>query len=90
MKLIVYGTDLCPDCLRTHDVLREAGIEYEYRDFSAGMAPLMEFLVIRDDPAHNALFDPVRERGGVGIPCFLIPDVEVTLDINRVLELAAL
>jgi len=90
MKLIVYGTDLCPDCVEAHRLLKEADIPYEYRDFSTGMLPLKEFLVIRDDPEHAALFDPVRAKGGVGIPCFVIEGVEVTLDVQRVLELARL
>lgn len=90
MKLIVYGTDLCPDCVEARCLLNEAGIPFEYRDFSASIHALMEFLVIRDDPEHAALFDPVRARGGIGIPCFVIEGVEVTLDVQRVLELARL
>lgn len=90
MKLLVYGTDLCPDCVAAQEKLREASIEYEYRDFNADLRALMEFLAIRDDAGHNALFAPVREKGGIGIPCFLIPDVEVTLDIDRIIELAGL
>lgn len=90
MKLLVYGTDLCPDCVEAQRLLRDADIEFEYRDLSADLKALMEFLVIRDDPEHDALFTPVRERGGIGIPCFLIPDVEVTLDVERVLSLSKL
>ena len=90
MKLIVYGSDLCPDCVEAHRLLNEANITYEYRDFNADLRALKEFLALRDDPEHSALFDPVRANGGIGIPCFLIPDVEITLDIQRVLELAKL
>lgn len=90
MKLIVYGSDLCPDCVEAHRLLDEANIPYEYRDFNADLHALKEFLALRDDPEHGALFDPVRTNGGIGIPCFLIPDVEITLDIQRVLELAKL
>lgn len=90
MKLLVYGTDQCPDCVQAQQMLQQAGIEFEYRNFAADLKALMEFLIIRDDPEHDTLFGPVRERGGIGIPCFLIPDVEVTLDVQRVLELAKL
>ena len=90
MKLIVYGSELCPDCVEAHRLLGEAGIAYEYRNISTDLMALAQFLALRDDPEHSALFTPVRERGGIGIPCFLIPDVEVTLDIQRILALAAL
>ena len=90
MKVILYGTDLCPDCVEAQQRLHDAGIEYDYRSFATDLHALMEFLAIRDDIEHDALFTPVRERGGIGIPCFLIPDVEVTLDIERVISLAKL
>lgn len=82
MKLIMYGTDLCPECAAAHAVLREAGIEYEYRDFSTGILPLREFLTLRDDPKYAEIFDPVREKGGIGIPCFLHPDGSITLSVK--------
>ena len=68
MKVILYGTDLCPDCVEAQQRLHDAGIEYDYRSFATDLHALMEFLAIRDDIEHDALFTPVRERGGIGIP----------------------
>ena len=73
----IYGSMLCPDCVKCREDLDQAGIAYEYLDFADALINLKEFLSIREG---NPLFDEVREAGGIGIPCILRPDGSITLD----------
>ena len=75
--LKIYGSMLCPDCVECRADLDKAGVAYEYLDFSENLKALKEFLAIRDA---NPLFAPVRERGGIGIPCLVKENGEITLD----------
>ena len=73
----IYGSMLCKDCVQCREDLDRAGVSYEYLDFSQDLRNLKEFLAIRDG---NAMFDPVREAGGIGIPCIVRVDGSITLD----------
>ena len=75
--MIVYGSMLCPDCVQCRKELDEAGVAYEYLDFSENLRNLKEFLAIRDV---NPLFDSLRQDGKIGIPCIVREDGSVTLD----------
>ena len=79
----LYGMYICPDCVEAKERLLYAGVEFEFLDFADSTANLKEFLKIRDE---NALFDAVREQGGIGIPCFVLPSGKVTLQIEEVLS----
>lgn len=72
----VYGSMLCPDCVQCRAELDKAGVAYEYLDFSDDLKNLKEFLKLREE---NPVFVPVKEQGGIGIPCILRPDGTVTL-----------
>lgn len=74
--LKIYGSLLCPDCVRCKEELTSAGVEFEYFDFSDSILNLKDFLMIRDT---HAVFDSVRQAGGIGIPCILTQSGEVTL-----------
>lgn len=74
--LKIYGSMLCPDCVQCREDLDRAGVEYEYLDFADSLKNLKEFLTLRDG---NPQFDPVRQAGGIGIPCILRQDDTVTL-----------
>ena len=80
--LKIYGSMLCPDCVECRADLDKAGVAYEYLDFSENLKALKEFLAIRDA---NPLFAPVRERGGIGIPCLVKENGEITLDWDEVM-----
>lgn len=69
----VYGSDLCPDCI----AWKARGIEAEYIEITSGMPQLKEFLRLRDT---SPVFAPVKEKGAVGIPCFVFEDGYITLD----------
>ena len=73
----IYGSMLCKDCVQCREDLDQAGVCYEYLDFSQDLRNLKEFLAIREG---NPLFDEVRAAGGIGIPCILREDGTVTLD----------
>lgn len=75
--LKIYGSMLCPDCVRCRQDLDRAGIPYEYLDFADSLWNLKCFLDIREkDPQ----FLPIRETGKIGIPCIVKEDGTVTLD----------
>ena len=64
MNITVYGTRQCPDTCSCLDALAAAQIPVEFRDI-AQLENLKEFLSIRDN---DPIYDPVKARGGVGIP----------------------
>ena len=66
--LKIYGSMLCPDCVRCRQDLDRAGVRYEYLDFSASLRNLKAFLKLREE---NPVFDGVREAGAIGIPCIV-------------------
>lgn len=76
----IYGTMICPDCEALKKRLMSECIPFEFCDFSAATQNLKDFLKIRDNHANDSLFDPVREAGGVGIPCIVLEDGTITLD----------
>lgn len=82
--LKIYGSMLCPDCVKCRDALDKAGVEYEFRDFSESLKNLKEFLKLRDD---NPLFDGVRQEGKIGIPCILREDGSITLCWEKCLDM---
>ena len=78
--LKIYGSLLCPDCVQCKNDLAAAGIEFVYLDFSDDLRNLKAFLAIRDT---NPLFEEVKQRGGIGIPCIVEEDGTVTLDWEK-------
>ena len=79
----IYGTVLCGDCRDCKNDLDEAGIDYNFLDITQELQNLKEFLKIRDT---NPLFQEVKENGGIGIPCIIKDDGEVTLDWKELLN----
>lgn len=76
MMLIIYGNDLCPDCINCKADLDQAGVSYEYRHIGENLLYLKEFLAIRD---REAVFGPVKEAGKIGIPCIAEESGDVIL-----------
>ena len=75
--LKVYGMKICPDTVECCEALTRAGVEYEFLDFAEKTANLKAFLKLRDS---SPLFDPVRQEGGIGIPCIQREDGSITFD----------
>lgn len=74
--LKIYGSMMCPDCVKCREDLDRAGVAYEYLDFGDSLLHLKEFLKLRELP----LFDEIKAAGGIGIPCMVEEDGTVTLD----------
>ena len=74
--LKIYGSMLCPDCVQCRADLDNAGVEYEYLDFSDSLKSLKEFLAIRDS---SELFTEAREKGSIGIPCIVEENGHISL-----------
>ena len=74
--LKIYGSMLCPDCVQCREDLDQAGVGYEYLDFSESLKNLKEFLVLRDN---IAVFEDVRKDGRIGIPCLVDEEGNVSL-----------
>jgi len=75
--LKIYGSMLCKDCVQCRSDLDKAGVAYEYLDFADSLPALKEFLAIRDS---SPLFDDVKRKGGIGIPCIIDDDGKITLN----------
>ena len=66
----IYVMENCPDCMEAK-LLYKDNPEYELIDIGQQARHLKEFLALRD--GHPA-FAKVRERGNIGIPCFMKED----------------
>lgn len=71
----IYGMPACPDCAYLDDQIA-GDPRFEKIDIGLKTADLKAFLKLRDT---EAVFDSVRENGGIGIPCFVLEDGTVTL-----------
>lgn len=74
--LKIYGSMLCPDCVKCREDLDAAKVEYEYFDFADDLGNLKSFLALRE----NAIFDDIRKEGKIGIPCIQRDDGSIMLD----------
>lgn len=84
MKLIMYGSEICPDCVEANGILADmTHIQFDYRNISEDISILKEFLAYRD---HERIFHPVIEDGKVGIPLFILEDGTKTFDISDVID----
>ena len=72
----IYGTMLCKDCVACLEAMDREKIDYSFLDITADLAHLKAFLAIRDG---NALFDEVRRRESIGIPCVVEENGTVSL-----------
>ena len=75
----VYVMESCPDCVEVKQrYSNEPG--FELVDIGKQARDLKEFLVLRD--THPA-FVKVRERGNIGIPCFIKEDGSVFISLKH-------
>ena len=80
--LKIYGSMLCKDCVQCREDLDKAGVDYVFLEFNDELKNLKEFLSLRDS---LAIFNVVKENGGIGIPCIVDDDGNVRLDWERYL-----
>lgn len=75
----VYVMESCPDCVEVKARYKDDP-GYELVDIGQQARSLKEFLVLRDN--HPA-FAKVRERGNIGIPCFVQDDGSVIISLKH-------
>lgn len=84
MKVIMYGTEICPDCVEAKALLEtRSDIELDYRNITQSTAILKEFLSYRD---FDEVFKPIIQDGKIGIPFFILEDNTKTFDIYEFLN----
>lgn len=81
MKIIVIGSHLCPDTIYALCKLKENKVDFDFKDISSSFPSLKEYLNIRET---NPIYEEVKNKGGLGIPCFL-KDEKVTLNLDDIL-----
>lgn len=70
-KVFVFGSEQCPDCVAMKALLEEHKVRYSYIDILDSLGKLKMFLKYRDSLPE---FEPVRQKGSVGIPFILVDD----------------
>lgn len=85
MKVIMYGTNACGDCVEAEKLLKEKGIRYLYLEWTDNIGYLKRFLKLRDE---QPLFEEVKKKNAIGIPCFQFEDGTLTLDVEDVISRA--
>ena len=75
--LKIYGSALCPDCVKCKDALEKAGVPFVYLSITESLLALKQFLKLRETREE---FAPVRQRGQIGIPCILSEDGKLRFD----------
>ncbi|MDT8715364.1 glutaredoxin [Clostridium sp. 19966] len=81
--MIIYGSSLCSDTIDAIEELKQKNIAFQFRDFCEDLAALKEFMAIRDE---SHLFEEIKDEKKIGIPCFVLSDGIVTLDIKDVIK----
>lgn len=77
----IFVMESCPDCVQAKQLYGE-NPDYEIIDIGKQARNLKEFLSLRDN--HPA-FAKVRERGTIGIPCFVKDSGEVVISMKHYL-----
>ena len=81
--LKIYGSEQCPDCINCKRDLDAAAVPYLYLNISENLLFLKKFLKLRDE---NELFEPIRDKGQIGIPCIVREDGSITFDWDEFME----
>lgn len=86
MRVIMYGSDTCPDCVEAKEKLAAAiqsrAIQLDFRDMMQSTKLLKEFLTFRD---HDPMFIPVVQAGMIGIPFFITEGNFKTFEVDDLL-----
>ena len=81
--LKIYGSQLCPDCVKCKEELEAAGVPFLYLNISENLLYLKKFLKHRDE---NEQFSAIRARGQIGIPCIERDDGTITFEWDEFLK----
>lgn len=83
MNVTVIGSHLCPDTLYALKRLSEAKAEIDFKNLSASLSDLKTYLALRQD---SPAYADIREKGGIGVPCFILEGGSATRDLDAVLK----
>lgn len=75
----VYVMQTCPDCAGVKELAKRDS-RFEVIDIGAQPRNLKEFLALRDS---SPAFNKVKERGTIGIPCFLLEDGRIFFSLSK-------
>ncbi len=75
----VYVMQTCPDCAAVKQQAM-SDPRLQLIDIGEQAKNLKQFLNLRDT---NTAFDKVRQRGNIGIPCFIFPDGTITFSTEK-------
>ena len=78
----IYGSSLCPDCVSLKKNCEQYGIAFAFRDITASLGFMKEFLKLRDESEE---FDAARKDGNIGIPAVITEKGNLTLDWKKVI-----
>ena len=73
----IYGMPSCPDCAEVIEMIKGKEDKYDFIDIGSNVRLMKEFIRIRDN---DPVFDERKQRGSIGIPCFVLEDGSITLD----------
>ena len=82
MKVKVIGSHLCPDTLYALNRLSAADAEIDFVDILSCHNALKTFLHIRET---SDLYKDIRGTSRIGVPCFVLEDGSMTMDLDKIL-----
>ena len=71
----------CPDCFKVKSQLQD-NPNFQLVDLGEHVHNLKEFIRLRDN---NPVFDPITEKGYLGIPCFVLEDGTISFSTEEFL-----
>jgi glutaredoxin-related protein len=86
-KIYFFNSKLCDDTMAVRDYLDHNGIRYVDLDITENLSNLKMFLKYRDN---FHVFDEIKEKGSIGIPCVMINEGEKFFFQNDPLDLEEL
>ena len=75
--LVIYGSQMCPDCVACKANFDAFGVAYEFLDINESLQVLSDFLELRDS---LPVFDHCREIHDIGLPALKKEDGTVFLN----------
>lgn len=82
MKLKLYMSEKCPDCVDVIEILKNANIDYEEINITDSMKNLKEFFTYRDNRKE---FESIVKDNKVGVP--MITDGEKIVFFEKLEDL---
>ena len=80
MKVIMYGSPICINCVEVYDILKDRkDVVLDYKIITQSTSLMKEFLSYRDN---EPMFRDIKKEGKIGIPFFILEDNKKTFEIS--------